>query len=97
MRYLSTLVVTLLLFFTLPAIAQVFDMSTMKCIDFLQSVKANGGYVVLWWEGYYAHKSGTDLVINFDKSIKNAEKLGVYCRENPSVDLTAATQKVLGE
>jgi hypothetical protein len=97
MRYLSTLVVTLLLLFMLPATAQVFDMSTMKCSDFLQSVKTNGGYVVLWWEGYYARKSGADLVINFDKSIKNAEQLGVYCRENPAADLTAATEKVLGQ
>jgi len=97
MRCLSTLIVTTLLLFTLPANAQVYDMSTMKCSDFLQSVKSNGGYVVLWWEGYYAHKSGADPVINFDKSIKNAENLGNYCRENPSLDLTAATQKVLGE
>jgi acid stress chaperone HdeB len=97
MRHRSTLGLTVALLFAVPASAQVFDMSTMKCSDFLQSVKTNGSYIVMWWQGYYARKSGADPVINFSKFIKNAESLGNYCRENPSVELIAAAEKVIGE
>jgi hypothetical protein len=97
MRHLSALGLVVAMLFAVPAGAQVFDMSTMKCSDFQQSARSNGGYIVMWWQGYYARKSGADPVIDFTKFIKNAESLGNYCRENPSADLIAAAEKVLGQ
>jgi hypothetical protein len=102
MRHLSTLGLialnSLSSLFVAPATAQIFDMSTMTCKDFMQgSPGNNSSYVVMWWQGYYARKSGADLVINFNTFIKNAESLDNYCRANPAVKLTAAADKILGE
>jgi acid stress chaperone HdeB len=80
-----------------PASAQTVDLATIKCKEFIESGKDNIGVIAMWLHGYYAGKADSNAVINFDKFAKDAEKLGKYCGENPSIGLITASDKILGD
>lgn len=77
--------------------AQVVDLSTIKCKEFIESSKENVGVIAMWLHGYYAGKADAPAVIDFDKFTKDAEKLGKYCGNNPTHGLITAADKTLAE
>ncbi len=80
-----------------PATAEVLDLSTIKCQDFVKSSKENIGVIAMWLDGYYAGKADGPALIDFAKFTKDAEKIGKYCGENPSHGLITAADKVLDD
>jgi acid stress chaperone HdeB len=80
-----------------PARAQVVDLSTIKCKEFVESSKENIGVIAMWLHGYYAGKADSPAIIDFDKFTKDAEKLGKYCSNNPTHGLITAADKTLAE
>ena len=80
--------------FSPPAAAQVIDVSTIKCQDFLASGRDNIAAVMMWLSGYYANEND-ETTINFDTLKVTGEKLGKYCAENPSIGLLNAAEKVI--
>ena len=97
MRVLGALVTAAILLAAPAAVADKLDLSTIKCKDFVSSGKDNIGVIAMWLHGYYAGKADSNAVINFDKFAKDAEKLGKYCGENPSIGLITASDKILGD
>jgi acid stress chaperone HdeB len=79
-----------------PGHAQVVDLSTIRCKEFLDSRKETIAYVMMWLDGYF---SGEDdpAVIDFDQMRQKGEKLGEYCARNPTHGLLTAAEAVMGK
>ncbi|MBV8889051.1 MAG: hypothetical protein JO305_05215 [Alphaproteobacteria bacterium] len=76
------------------ATAQVVDLSTIKCGEFVKSDKETIGYIVMWLDGYYKEKDDPPI-IDFTKFQKDAARLGKYCGDNPEIGLITASDKIL--
>ena len=79
-----------------PADAQVVDLSTIKCKEFLDSGKATIGYIMMWLDGYFTPEDDP-AVVDFDKMKHQGEKLGEYCAKNPTHGLLTAAEEVMGK
>jgi hypothetical protein len=77
-----------------PAHAQVVDMATLKCEEFLKSGKDGIAYIVMWLDGYYTGE-GDPTTIDFGQIAKNIEKFGDYCTKNPAKTMTDAADEIL--
>ena len=80
---------------TNAASAEVIDLSTWKCSSFLKADKDTVGVVLAWLDGYYQDENAP-AVIDKDRFLGNAEKIGKYCAENPDIRLITATDKLFG-
>jgi acid stress chaperone HdeB len=79
-----------------PACAEKWDLSTVNCQAFLSFDKDTVNMLLAWLDAYY--KGDDDpAVIDTDKYLANAKKLGDYCRANPSLGLITATDKLFGQ
>jgi|HubBroStandDraft_6_1064221.scaffolds.fasta_scaffold235527_2 acid stress chaperone HdeB len=96
MRFLGALLTAATLFAVPAAFADKFDLSTIKCKDFVSSGKDNIAVIITWLDGYYKEKDDPPI-IDFDKFKDNAEKLGKYCGDNPTDGLITAADQVLGK
>jgi acid stress chaperone HdeB len=76
-----------------PAPAQVIDVSTITCKDFVARKDAMVS-IVMWLSGYYT-KDDDPTVIDFDKVKAKADKLADYCAKNPAVGLVPAAEPIL--
>lgn len=76
--------------------ADVIDLSTMKCSEFLKSSKDDVGSTLAWLDGYYKDEDDPPI-IDTDKFVQNAKKLAAYCVTNPTVGLITATDKLFGK
>jgi acid stress chaperone HdeB len=94
MRVVFAVLVAIVLFLPDPASAQVIDLSTIKCKDFLDSSKETVGYIMMWLDGYF---TGEDepAAVDFDQMKHKGEKLGEYCAKNPTHGLLAAAEEVM--
>ena len=72
------------------ASAQSLDLSKVSCREFLESGKDSIGLIMTWLDAYYRDEDD-DPIMNFDRMKANGEKLGAYCRENPTARLTVAS------
>ena len=81
---------------TSPASAQVIDVATIKCEDFIKSGKENIGSLMMWLSGYYTGEDD-DAIIDFNKMASNGEKLGKYCAENPTISLLTAAERIMSK
>jgi len=79
-----------------PAAAEKWDLSTMTCKQFVDSDKETIGVILTWLDAYYKDEDAPP-VIDTDKFVNNAEKLGGYCGMNPSLGLITASDSVLGD
>ncbi len=79
-----------------PARAEKIDLSTSTCQQFLNSGKEDIMVTLTWLDAYYRDEDDPP-VIDTDKFVANAQKLGEYCAANPSVGLITATDKLFGE
>jgi acid stress chaperone HdeB len=77
-----------------PASAQVVDLSTIKCKEFLDSGKETIGYLMMWLDGYFTNEDDP-AVVDFDKMKAKGARLGEYCAKNPTHGLLTAAEEVM--
>jgi acid stress chaperone HdeB len=76
--------------------AEVIDLSTMTCQQFVSGKKDDIGVILAWLDAYYKGENDP-AVIDTDKFVENAKKIAEYCRDNPSIGLITATDKLFGK
>lgn len=72
------------------AFAADIDLSTWTCKKFQAADKDDIGIILAWLDGYYRDEDDPP-VINTDRFVANAKKLGAYCAEHPDQGLITAT------
>lgn len=78
------------------ASAEQIDLSTWTCKKFQSADKEKIGVIVAWLDGYY-RDADDPPIMDTEKFIGNAKKLGAYCSEHPDIGLITATDKLFGE
>jgi acid stress chaperone HdeB len=91
MRFLCIPLLAMLL--APPAAAQVLDLSTIECKDFVTSSKENIGVILAWMNAYYKDEDDPPT-LDFGKMGKDAERLGAYCGANPEIGLMTAADSL---
>ena len=74
--------------------AQVVDLSRINCKDFIELPKETVHAVVMWLDGYFTDEEDP-AVVDFDKLKAKAEKLAVYCAQNPKMSVLTAAENVM--
>jgi len=77
-----------------PAAAQVVDLSTLRCKQFIELPKETLNAVTLWLDAYLTDEEES-AVIDFDKMRGRAERLAAYCGQNPEMSLMTAAENVM--
>jgi acid stress chaperone HdeB len=72
------------------AFATEIDLSTWTCHQFQTASKDDVGVILAWLDGYYRGENDPP-VIDTDKFVSNAKKLGEYCSAHPDTGLITAT------
>lgn len=78
------------------ALADKIDLSTTTCAQFLESDKTEIMLTLAWLDAYYKDADAPP-VIDTDKFVENAGKLGEYCAANPDIGLITATDELFGD
>ena len=79
-----------------PAHAEVLDLSTLTCEQFLKGGDDEIKMVLTWMDGWY--KGDDDkAIIDTNVFVENAKKFGAYCAANPSISIVNAAEEVLGK
>ena len=94
MRYAASLLAACCL--ATPAAAEKIDLSAQTCQQFISSPKENIMMVLTWLDAYYRDEDDP-AVIDTEKFVANAQKLGEYCGANPTIGLITAADKLFGE
>ncbi|WP_322518042.1 HdeA/HdeB family chaperone [Rhodopseudomonas palustris] len=76
--------------------AEVLDLATMSCKQFIDSGPDEIKMVLTWLDGWYKGDSD-DAIIDTEVFVANAKKFGAYCGANPSVSIVTAAEKILGK
>jgi acid stress chaperone HdeB len=76
--------------------AEVLDLATMSCQQFVSSGPDEIKMVLTWLDGWYKGDSD-DAIIDTEVFVSNAKKFGAYCGANPTVSIVTAAEKVLGD
>ena len=90
----STVLVAAALLAAAPAAAQVVDLSTLSCKQFIELPKETLNAVTLWLDAYLTDEEES-AVIDFDKMKGKAERLAAYCAQNPEMGLMTAAENVM--
>ena len=72
------------------------DLSTWTCKQFLGSDGDEMKLTLAWLDAYYKEENDPP-VIDTEKFVANAKKLGEYCGKNPSIGLITATDKLFSK
>jgi acid stress chaperone HdeB len=81
---------------SVPARAEVLDLSTMTCEQFLKGGDDEIKMVLTWMDGWY--KGDQDkAIIDTNVFVENAKKFGAYCAANPSISIVNAADEILGQ
>jgi acid stress chaperone HdeB len=81
---------------SVPAHAEVLDLSTMSCKQFLAGGDDEIKMVLTWMDGWY--KGDEDkAIIDTTVFVENAKKFGAYCAANPTVSIVNAAEEILGK
>jgi acid stress chaperone HdeB len=78
-----------------PVHAQTWDLSTVTCQKFLSYDKDTVNIVLAWVDAYYRGDNDPP-VIDLQKYLDAAEKLGNYCRAHPDTGLITASEELFG-
>src|ERR1700680_88083 len=81
---------------SLPARAEKIDLSTWTCSKFQNSDKEEIGIILAWLNGYYRNEDDPP-VIDTDKFVEDAKKLGKYCSANPGIGLITAMVELVAK
>ena len=79
-----------------PAHAQVIDLSTVRCKEFVDSGKDTISAIMMWLEGYYTDEEDP-AIIDFGKTKEKADQLTSYCAQNPTVGIMTAAESVMAK
>ena len=79
-----------------PTNAQLVDLSTLKCKNFIELPKETVNAVTMWLDGYLTDEEDPG-VVDFDKMKAKAERLSEYCGQNPEMTLTTAAENIMGK
>jgi acid stress chaperone HdeB len=93
MLFRSAAIIAAALALATPAYAEKWDLSTISCHQFLNMDKNTVNILLAWVDAYYRDDDDPP-VIDLDKYLANAGKLGKYCGANPDVGLITATDKL---
>ena len=79
------------------ASATFIDLSTWTCAKFQAANKDDIGVILAWMDGYYRGEDDPP-VIDTEKFVANAKKLGEFCAAHPDTGIiTAADELFAGE
>jgi len=95
-KLVGTIVVAAAVLTAAPANAQIVDLSTIKCKDFVELPKDTVNAVTMWLDGYYTDEEDP-AAVDFDKLKAKAEKLGAFCVQNPRMGLMTAAESVMSK
>jgi acid stress chaperone HdeB len=76
--------------------AQVVDLSTIKCKEFIELPKDTANAITMWLDGYFTDEEDP-TVVDLDKLKGKAEKLGAFCTQNPKMGLITAAENVMAK
>ncbi len=93
MKFAAAAVMTVLT--CASASATTIDLSTISCKEFIAGSKDDIGYTLAWLDAYYKDEDAPPI-IDTEKFVENAKKLGAYCAAHPDVGLITATDKLFG-
>src|SRR5947199_10722497 len=77
------------------ASAQIVDMNTVTCNDFIGFKRDTTFAIVMWLDAYYRDEDDPPI-IDFEKLRQKAARLTVYCHQNPTNSLTTAAEPTIG-
>jgi acid stress chaperone HdeB len=75
------------------AFASQIDLSTWTCQKFQAASKDDVGVILAWLDGYYKNENDPPI-IDTDKFVANAQKLGEFCSAHPDTGLITATDEL---
>jgi acid stress chaperone HdeB len=93
MKTVAAVFVAGMLAWSAPAFADDIDLSTWTCQKFQSASKGDIEVILSWLDGYYKDEDDPP-VIDTDKFVDNAKKLGEYCSAHPDIGLITATDKL---
>jgi acid stress chaperone HdeB len=93
---ISMLFAAALVLSSVSARAEVLDLSTLTCKQFLEGGDDEIKMVLTWMDGWY--KGDEDkAIIDTNAFVENAKKFGAYCAANPSISIVNAAEEILGK
>ena len=93
-KFLSSILIAAAFAAAAPAQAQKLDLSTITCKQFLDMNQDNISLILMWMAGYYTEPDAP-AIVDFDKMKEDAQKLGAYCKDNPTVGLITAAEETI--
>jgi acid stress chaperone HdeB len=78
------------------ASATSIDLSTWTCGKFQAADKDDIGVILAWMDGYYRDEDSPP-VIDTEKFVANAKKLGEYCAKHPDTGLITAADELFAK
>jgi acid stress chaperone HdeB len=76
--------------------ASTIDLSTWSCAKFQSADKDDIGVILAWMDGYYRGEDDPP-VIDTEKFIANAKKLGEYCAAHPETGIITAADELFAK
>jgi len=96
MKYVAGFLAAAMLACSSPAFAEDIDLSTWTCKKFQTADKETIEIILTWLDGYYKDQDDPP-VIEMDKFVDNAKKLGEYCSDHPDIGLITAADKLFSD
>jgi len=96
MKSFSAVLIAAIFTCCIPAFAADIDLSTWTCKKFQTADDRTIEIILAWLDGYYKDQDDP-AVIEADKFVENAKKLGEYCSSHPDIGLITATDKLFSE
>src|SRR5262249_17059475 len=78
------------------ASATSIDLSTWTCAKFQAADKDDIGVILAWMDGYYRGEDDPP-VIDTEKFVANAKKLGEYCAAHPDTGIITAADELFAK
>jgi acid stress chaperone HdeB len=79
-----------------PGNAQLVDLSTLRCKQFIELPKETVNAVTMWLDGHLTDEEDP-AVVDFDKMNLKAERLAAYCGQNPEMSLMTAAENTMSK
>jgi acid stress chaperone HdeB len=74
--------------------AQTVDLSRMTCKDLIELPKETIGHLTIWLDGYFTQDE-EPRVVDLAQIKGKAEKLALYCAQNPKLRVIFAAEDVM--
>jgi acid stress chaperone HdeB len=94
MRIIFGIVLATALMSADSASAQIVDMRTATCNDFIGFKRDTNFAIAMWLNAYYFDEDDPPI-IDFEKMRQKAARLSVYCNQNPAHSLISAAERIM--